>query len=316
MRYKHLKNANVDVSALAVGTWAIGGESYGAVNRNDSIEAIRKMVDCGVNLIDTAPCYGNGMSEKIVGEAIQGIRDKVLLSTKFGLITDIYGRGYKRDGSYKNVMREVQSSMMNLGTDHIDFYYYHKPDGITPLSETMAALNWLKKEGYISYIGFSNFSREEVEEALNYGDIDVQQPSFSMISQENRDLMTWGYSKGIDSFTYGSLGAGILTGAVREMPKFEKNDYRLTFYDFYREPKFSRAMELLTALDKIAEAHNAPVPQVAINWSTQKDFVGTALCGVRNAREAEENCAAFDWELTAEEMALLDSEMARLGLDK
>ncbi|WP_343209413.1 aldo/keto reductase [Anaerolentibacter hominis] len=315
MRYKHLTNANVDVSALAVGTWAIGGDSYGAVNHDDSVAAIRKMVDCGVNLIDTAPCYGNGMSEKVVGEAIEGIRDKVILSTKFGLVTDIYCGRYGRDTSYKNVMREIQSSLMNLRTDYIDFYFIHWPDIKTPIAETMSALNWLKKEGYIRYIGVSNFSKEQIEEAQQYGQIDVQQPPFSMVNQEFVELMKWGHEKGIDSFTYGSLGAGILTGAVRELPHFDENDLRYTFYDFYKEPKFSKIMELLQVMDKIAEAHKVPVAQVAINWSTQKEFVGTALCGVRNAQEAEENCSAFNWELTAEEMALLDSEMDRLGIN-
>lgn len=316
MRYKHLANANVDVSALAVGTWAIGGDSYGEVNTADSIAAIREMIERGVNLVDTAPCYGNGMSEKVCGMALEGIRDKVLVSTKFDLVPDIYIGRYGRDASYKNCLRECQSSLMNLKTDHIDFYFIHWPDMKTPIAETMSALNWLKKEGYIRYIGVSNFSREQIEEAQQYGQIDVQQPPFSMVNQEFVDLMKWGHSKGIDSFTYGSLGAGILTGAIRELPHYEENDLRYTFYDYFKDPKFSKIMELLKVMDKIAEAHHVPVAQVAINWSTQKEFVATALCGVRNVKEAAENCSAFEWELTAEEMALLDSEMDRLGISQ
>ena len=153
MRYKQFKNAGVEVSSLAVGTWAIGGQNYGAVDRNDSIKAIRTMLDCGVNLIDTAPCYGNGSSEKIVGEAIQGLkRDEILISTKFGLITDVYSGGYKKCATYQNTMREVESSLMNLGTDYIDFYFVHWPDVNTPIDETMAALANLKKQGKIRFV--------------------------------------------------------------------------------------------------------------------------------------------------------------------
>ena len=154
MRYKKFKNAEIEVSQLAVGTWAIGGQNYGKVDKNEAIYAIRRMIENGVNLIDTAPCYGNGTSEKIVGEVLKEIpREQVLISTKFGLIPDIYTHGYKKDTSYKNAMREIQSSLMNLGTDYIDFYFVHWPDVNTPINETMAALEEMKRKGYIRYVG-------------------------------------------------------------------------------------------------------------------------------------------------------------------
>ena len=113
-----------------------------------------------------------------------------------------------------------------------------------------------------------------------------------MVNRTFVDLMKWGAAKGIDSMTYGSLGSGILSGAIRTLPDFAPNDLRLTFYDFFKEPKFSKIMELLKVMDQIAESHKKPVAQVAVNWSTQKDYVGTALVGVRNEQEARENCAA------------------------
>lgn len=315
MRYQQFKNAQVQVSSLAVGTWAIGGDHYGAVDRADSIKAIRAMLANGVNLIDTAPCYGNGAAEKIVGEALEGFdRGKVLISTKFGLTPDVFTGGYSRNASFKNVMREVESSLMNLKTDYIDFYFVHWPDANTPIAETMSALNLLKKMGKIRFIGVSNFSREQIEQAEQYAQIDVQQPPYSMVNQTFTELMTWGYDKGIDAMTYGSLGSGILSGAIRSNPHFEENDTRLTFYDFFREPKFSKIMELLATMDAVAAEHERPVAQVAINWSTQKNFVGTALVGVRNEQEAAENCAAFDWELSADEIKRLDDEMQRLQI--
>ncbi len=315
MRYKHLNKSNVDVSEIAVGTWAIGGANYGPVNREDSVKAIRAMIDNGVNLVDTAPVYGNGYSEQLVGEALQdGYRDKVLISTKFGLAGTIINP-FRRDASFGNIMREVASSLQNLKTDHIDFYFVHWPDINTPIEETMTALNLLKSKGVIRHIGVSNFSQEQIEEALKYGDVDVQQPPYSMVNRSAEDLMKWGYERGIDSFTYGSLGAGILTGVYRSKPNFAPDDLRWHFYDFYNEPKFSKVQELLKVMDTVSANHNnVPLSQIAINWSSSKDFVGTSLVGVVNARQANENCAAFNWELTKEEVELLDRKIDELGL--
>lgn len=313
MRYKHFQNAGVDVSELAVGTWAIGGDNYGPVDREASIQAIRTMIDNGVNLVDTAPCYGNGYSEKVVGEALAGgYRDKVLISTKVGLVTS--PNGYDCDSSFKNIMREVESSLYNLKTDHIDFYFVHWPDMNTPFAETMSALELLRKQGKIRFIGVSNFTTEMIEECEKYGKVDVQQPPFSMVDRTFTDLMKWGAARGIDSMTYGSMGAGILSGKYRTTPDFPEGDTRLTFYDYFREPKFSKVQELLKVMDGIAEAHGKPVGQVALNWSTQKDYVGCALVGVRSDAHAIENCSAYDWSLTDEEIATLDAKLDELGL--
>lgn len=313
MRYKHFQNAGVDVSELAVGTWAIGGDNYGPVDREASIQAIRTMIDNGVNLVDTAPCYGNGYSEKVVGEALAGgYRDKVLISTKVGLVTS--PNGYDRDSSFKNIMREVESSLYNLKTDHIDFYFVHWPDMNTPFAETMSALELLRKQGKIRFIGVSNFTTEMIEECEKCGKVDVQQPPFSMVDRTFTDLMKWGAARGIDSMTYGSMGAGILSGKYRTTPDFPEGDTRLTFYDYFREPKFSKVQELLKVMDGIAEAHGKPVGQVALNWSTQKDYVGCALVGVRSDAHAIENCSAYDWSLTDEEIATLDAKLDELGL--
>ena len=300
MRYQMFQRAGVKVSAVAVGTWAIGGTHYGEVNDRDSISAIRAMIDCGVNTIDTAPIYGNGHSEEVVGKALH--------STYTGEV--VY------DCRYDSVFAFCESSMRRLQTDYFDFYYIHwpEPDGRTPIEETMAALNELKKQGKIRFIGVSNITREQIIEAERYGQIDVIQPPFSMVNQSQRTLMEWAAGQGIDTMTYGSLGSGILTGAIRTLPDFAQDDLRLTFYDFYREPKFSKVMELLKTLDEIAESHHCPVAQVAVNWSTQQAFVGTALVGVRNPREAEENCAAFTWQLTEDELRQIDGTLQRLQI--
>lgn len=316
MRYKHFKNADVDVSALAVGTWAIGGARYGEVNEKDSIAAIHKMIENGVNLIDTAPAYNCGISEQIVGRALKGgYREKVLISTKFGIGDGMDKAGViPRDASRKACFAECEDSLRRLDVDYIDFYFVHWPDVNTPLAETMDAMLELKKQGKIRFIGVSNFDKPMIEECLKTTMIDAVQPPYSMVNQSEKELMEWCASKGIASFSYGSLGSGILTGAIREIPNWDPLDFRFTFYDFYKEPKFSKCMELLKTLDEISKNNGHPLAQIALNWSTQKDYVGTALCGVRNVDEAIENCAAFDWMLTNEEMAIIDAKLKELNI--
>lgn len=319
MRYKHFKNAGADISALTVGTWGIAGAnsagvSWGDVDTKESIAAVRRMVENGVNMVDTAPIYGEGHSEEVVGQALKGIRDKVFLTTKFGSYISHFTGTSVRDCKYNTVEREIDESLKRLQTDYIDFYVMHWPDVNTPIEETMAAVNMLKEKGKIRFIGMSNSPKELIMEAQKYAKIDVIQPPFSMVNQTERELMEWAETQGIGTMTYGSLGAGILTGAIRECPEYDPKDMRLVFYPFFKEPTFSKIMELLKTLDAIAEEHGKPVAQVSINWSTQKSFVSTALTGVNTPAQADENCSAFDWELTEEEIARIDSEIKRLEI--
>ena len=316
MRYKKFKNAGVEVSELATGTWAIGGARYGEVNEKDSIAAIHAMIDGGVNLIDTAPAYNCGISEQIVGRALKGgYREKVFISTKFGIGDGMDKAGViPRDSSREACFKECEDSLRRLDVDYIDFYFVHWPDVNTPIAETMDAMLELKKQGKIRFIGVSNFDKALIEECLKTTMIDVFQPPFSMVNQSERELMQWCYEKGINTLSYGSLGSGILTGAIREMPNWDPLDFRFTFYDFYKEPKFSKCQELLKTMDEISAGNGKPLSQIALNWATQKEFVGTALCGVRNVAEAKENCATFDWKLTDEEVAILDKKLDELKI--
>lgn len=315
MRYKHVGNAGIDISALAVGTWAIGGQQWGDVNEKDSIDAIRAMIDGGVNLVDTAPIYGNGHSEEVVGKALEnGYREKAFLATKFSISNDENG-AVINNGSYENAIWECEQSLKRLNTDHIDIYIMHWPDPATPVEVTMRALADLKKSGKIRFIGVSNFDRNLIEEAQKVVRIDFLQPPYSMVEESQKELLAWCETQGIGTMTYGSLGAGILTGAIRELPDWEENDFRYTFYDYFKNPKFFKIMELLKVMDKIAQVRNKPLAQIAINWSTQKSYVSTAICGVRDPQQAYENCATFDWELTGEEMELIDSEIERLQMN-
>lgn len=312
MRYKQFGNTDMKVSALTVGTWAIGGANWGDVNKQDSIRAIHAMLDNGVNSIDTAPGYNFGESERVVGEALKGRRDKVYITTKTAVYND-EKEGFIKDGRKETVIRLCDESLNNLQTDYIDLMVIHWPDinYNTPVEETMDALNELKKAGKIRYIGVSNFNRDQIEEAAKYGVVSAFQPPYSMVNRSQEELMKWTCANGIANMTYGSLGAGILTGAIRELPHFAPDDMRFVFYDFFKEPKFSKVMQLLNVLDKIAANHNVPVAQVAVNWNSQKEFVHTSLCGVRNEKEAVENCRGFEWSLSREEMQTIDDAITQ-----
>ncbi|GHV69100.1 aldo/keto reductase [Spirochaetia bacterium] len=312
MRYKPLGKTGLSVSEVAIGTWGVGGRGWGGADKASSISAMRTMMDLGVNLIDTAPIYGNGSAEEVTAETVKGRRDKLIISTKCGIKLDAPAGTNNKVATRQEVFSGCEDSLRRLGTDYIDVLFVHWPDVNTPIEETMDAMNILKKQGKIRHIGLSNFSIQETEEAAKYAEIAVIQPPFSMVEQKAHDIILWCHKKGISSMTYASLGAGILGGGIRSLTTFGEGDVRNGFYDYFQEPKFSRVMQLLSVMDKIAEARKVPLSQIAINWVTQKDFVLTALVGVRTDKHARENCGAADWQLNAEELALLDGEVSRL----
>ena len=312
MRYKKLSNTETELSSLTIGSMIIGPDNFNDQVSEEFIKSVRALVEKGVNVIDTAPRYGNGTSEKIVGRAIQGIRDKVLIASKFGTYKAV-GRFDVRNATYASIMRECENSRLNLGVDCIDIYINHWPDPNTPIEETMAALNDLRKKGIIKYVGFSNCDQSLLEEAMKYGKVDVLQCQFSLANQENKELMKWAKSNGISVMTYGSLGSGILSGSIRTKEDINKTSH-LSLYDFFQEPKFSNIMELMKCLDKIAAKHNVPVAQVAINWSTQQDYVDTALIGIGSLDQGLENARTFEWSLSTEEIEEIDQEAKRLGI--
>ena len=319
MRYKEAKNAGIKVSELTVGTWGYDPEWWGDADKEQIKTTLYTALDNGVNLVDTAARYGNGSVEKYLSKTLTGAyRDKVYLCSKFGVYAEYIDGLLKlhRDSSYKKVLWECEQSLSRLGMDCIDIYFQHWPDNETgtPIEETMSALNELIKQGKIRYIGFSNTSIEAVEEAQKFGTVSFIQPQYSMVNRNADKLMRWCEEQGIATITYGSLGGGILTGAFRAIPDWPATDARYKFYDVYKEPKFSKIMELLKTMDKIAADNDRTVSQVALNWSTQKAYVASAISGFRKPERAVENCEAFDWTLTDGEIAELDKELARLAL--
>lgn len=319
MRYKPFGNTDMKVSAFSVGTWELGGAFWAKTERNESIEAVRAMVAQGAVTIDTAPVYGFGVptlpdlgygnAEVLVGEAVKGMRSRVQIITKCGLNYDraVGPKSLYKSMSRKEIIEGCEGSLKRLQTDYIDLLFVHWPDLKTPLEEMTDALSDLQKAGKIRYYGLSNFTPEDTLAAHKLLPVSAVQLQYSMVNRSNEAVLRQLHENGIGTMTYGSLGSGILTGTIRELPNFAPNDTRVSFYDYFKEPKFSRIMELLRQMDRIAEQRGVPLAQIALNWSTQRDFVDTAICGVSKPEQALENCAAANWELTDEEMAFLNN---------
>ena len=308
MRFKKLGKTGIDVSVIAVGTWAIGGDFWGPSDDAQSIDTIRAAVDAGVTLIDTAAVYGRGHAEEVVGKAIKGIpRDKIVIATKCGLpINPKRMDKPRRDARYASIIADVNESLERLGTDYIDLMQVHWPDPDTPIQEHMEALEKCKKDGKIRAIGVSNYSTEQIQECMKWGQLDSLQPQFSLIYRTEEEKMKFCRDNGIGVLTYGSLGSGVLSGKYKELPTFPEGDNRASFYPFFKEPYWSRAMALVDVLRGIAAEYEKPVSQVAINWAVQNDFVTSSLVGMRTVAQARENAATGDWELSEASVAQIN----------
>lgn len=324
MQYKEFGNTGKRLSSVALGSWGIGGAGWGEVNRSESKAAIREMLECGVNVIDTAPIYGFvspgeedlgfGYAERLIGETIKDCRDDIFLVTKCGLN---YDREKGPRSMYKSMTKEeiisgCEESLKRLATDYIDLLFVHWPDMKTPAEEVADAMETLMRQGKILHYGLSNFTWEDIcrmDELLHVGA--VQLP-YSMVDRSQEEILKAAKERGIGTMTYGSLGSGILTGAYRTIPSFDRMDARSSFYHYFEEPMFGNIQKLLEVMDTVAEEHHTTPAQVAVRWNVQKPFVDTAILGVSKPEHAKQNCGAFTWELGEGEMEQLDRAIEAL----
>ena len=298
----------LEVSPITLGTWGIGGAGWDDYPDEVRLDTIKAAVEAGINLIDTAPAYNGGRSEQYIGRALEqiGARKDVYIVTKTG--NDFIDGQYVRNGKADNIFALCERSLRNLRTDYIDILLLHWPDPKVSLEETFGAMNRLKEQGIIGHIGASNLTKDQMIEAEKYTEIEVYQPHFSMLTQENEETIRWAHEKGIGVMAYGSLGGGLLTGRYRTVETYETMDNRNRFYGrFFQEPFFSRVMLLLEDMQAIADRHGAAVSEVALNWSRQKPYIDTCIVGAPKRSRVESNVKCLDWNLTAEEMDMLDA---------
>ncbi|MFW6288037.1 MAG: aldo/keto reductase [bacterium] len=302
MKYSEIGN-KVKVSKIALGTWAIGGNFWGESDDAKSIKTIEVAIDSGINLIDTAPAYGRGHSEKIVGKAIKGKRDKVVLSTKCGLTWENKDARTVKNLKPESIRKEIDDSLRRLGTDMIDIYFIHWPDKTTPLEDSLGELSRIKDTGKIRFIGVSNFDIELLSKAVEITNIDCVQPPYSMLDRDiEKDILPFCRENNIAILSYGSLGGGILTGKYTDRSQLKKGDKRGKFYPYFQEPQWSKVQELVDLLKRIAKEHNSPTSHVALNWVRQQPGITSALVGARTPEQARENADSANWDLSEKEL--------------
>jgi len=308
-----LGNADIQLSCIGLGTWAIGGayqDGWGDQDDNDSIATIRRAIDLGINWLDTAPVYGLGHSEEVVGQALGGLRNKVYISSKCGMCWDA-NRNVLFRLKKESVRAEVEDSLRRLNTDIIDLYQIHKPNPEMDIEEAWDTLAELSKEGKIRYAGVSSFSLEQLKRVHAIHPVSFFQPEYSMLEPaiENNGILDFCCLNNIGVITFSSMGRGFLTGKfTRE--KFESlpaDDFRRTTDIFFKEPNFSLNLKLVDSIRPFAERNNKTVAQLAIAWVNRRPEVTSAIVGARTPSQIEQTAPAGDWVLTNEEITALDS---------
>jgi len=311
MQYQEFGKTGLRVSKLCLGTWGIGGAGWDSYSDESRMDAIKAALECGINFIDTAPAYNAGKAECYVGETLNKLkkRKEVVISTKCG--NKFVDGKYLRCGSKESILKQCDESLKNLKTDYIDIYLVHWPDPDVELEETIDAVSTLKKEGKILHAGVSNFSKEQIEEAQKYCKIEAFQPQYSLADRKDEKLIRWAHEQGLGIMTYGTLGGGILTGNYRKLRTFEQTDSRNRFYPYFKEPLFSKVMLLLRTMDQISVERNVPLSQIALNWTLQRPFISSCIIGAQSRDKIEENCKAFEWKLSDDEMQMLEQALKK-----
>ncbi len=331
MNYRKLGKSGIEASVLGLGTWAIGGWMWGGAEEKESIRAIQGAVEIGMNLVDTAPVYGFGVSEEVVGKAIKDRRDKVVLATKCGLVWNKeVGKIYfcsdddmvdPRASKYvvhrylgpKSIREEVELSLRRLQTDYIDLYQTHWQDPTTPPETTMEELMRLKEDGKIRAIGVSNATPEICELYRKEGVLDSDQELYSMLDRGmEKSMLPYCEQNNMAFLAYSPLAQGLLTGKVTPGREFDENDQRNRKERFTPENR----RKVLTMLDEfrpIAEAHDITLAQLAIAWTAAQPGSTHVLCGARSPEQVRENAVGGEVELSEQELATINAAIAKFA---
>lgn len=329
MKKIKLGKSEIELSPIAFGAWAIGGWMWGGNERKDSLRAIHACLDNGITTIDTAPIYGFGVSEEIVGEAIAGKRERYEVLTKAGMSWDgtsgvHYFSSTMNDGTacevYKysgkeSVIAECEASLKRLGTDYIDLYQIHWPDESTPIHETMEALQLLKDQGKIRAAGVSNYSLEQLKEASAAIDLASNQLPYSMVRRDIEvDIMPWCLENNCGILAYSPLQRGLLTGKITPSTTFAPGDSRSSLPHFNMN-NLIKTNGFLDTLRPLAEDKGISLAQLVLRWTLEQAGVSVVLAGARDERQVEQNAGAARVSLSDSEMERINASLCRLVLD-
>jgi len=309
LEYINIKDTNLVSSRIALGTWAIGGWMWGGTDEKESVRTIHVALDHGINLIDTAPIYGYGRSEQIVGEALrqQGGREKVVLATKVGL--DWTTGKIERNSTRQRILQEFQDSLRRLQTDYIDIYQVHWPDPLVPIEETAATLLELYEQGKIRAIGVSNHSPEQMARFETAAPLHTVQPPYNLFERGiERDVLPYALGHGLTTLTYGALCRGLLSGAMHVDRKFSSEDMRKTSDPKFQPPHFAEYLNAASKLDAYAREHfGKRVIHLAVRWLLDQPGVGIALWGARHPEQLAPIREVAGWSLTTADFAAIEA---------
>lgn len=300
MEFRSLGTSEVKISPIIMGTWQAGKEMWVGIDDSETIKALRAAFEAGITTIDTAEYYGNGHSERVIGEALADVREQVVYATK------VFSNHLK----YEQVMEACHRSLKNLKTDYIDLYQIHWPAGSwgtehVPIEETMGALNDLKAQGKIRAIGVSNFSRAQLEEATGYGRIDSLQPPYSLFwRQVEKDARPYCVQNNITILAYSPMAQGLLTGKFGPNHKFDRGDHR-SKNKLFKPENYERVQQALGRLRPIAERNGISLGQLALAWIIAQPG-NCAIAGARNAEQVRQNAKAGEILLSPADLDEID----------
>lgn len=330
MEKVQLGNSDLRVSPVVFGAWAIGGWMWGGTDDRLASEAMKASYDRGVTSIDTAPVYGLGHSEKIVGSFAKEVgRQHLEILTKFGwnwemprgeaLMKGATPGGKDQDiysnASKESIIYEVEQSLRRLQTDYIDLYQIHRPDPSTPVDEMMEACHQLQKQGKIKAFGVSNMAVSMMEEGMEVMNIASSQSPYSMVYRKiETDILPFCAKKEIGILAYSPLQRGLLTGKITKDYEFGKGDHRAS-NKFFKEPNRTNTNKFLEKIQPIAEDHGVTLAQLVINWTVQQPGITAALVGARNAKQATENAEALHFSLSEAEIDSINKKLALVDID-
>ncbi|MDQ3392787.1 MAG: aldo/keto reductase [Bacteroidota bacterium] len=328
MEYRDLGKSDIKLTEITFGAWAIGGWMWGGADKKDALAAIRKSLEMGITSFDTAPVYGFGTSEDILGEALSGKRQEVQILTKFGLSWDTSkGEFYfdSKDNSGKKVkihkyagknsiINECEQSLKRLKTDYIDLYQIHWSDSTTPIDESMEAIYSLMKEGKVKAVGVCNYSAAQMKEANDAVPLASNQVPYSMVLRDiEEEVVPFALKNNIGILAYSPLQRGLLTGKITKDYKFEEGDHRPNTSHF-KPHNLEKTNNFLNSIKPLADDKGATLAQIVINWTIHQPGITSALVGARNARQVEENAKARQIKLSQEEMEFINNKLNDLKL--
>jgi aryl-alcohol dehydrogenase-like predicted oxidoreductase len=305
MELTAIPGTSLKVSPVAIGTWAIGGWMWGGTDEAESIATIRAAFEHGINIVDTAPVYGFGRSEEIVGKAIAEGRRRsdVLIATKAGLQWD--GGRVSRNASRVRLMQEVEGSLRRLRTDYIDIYQVHWPDPLVTIEETAEAMLTLLEQGKIRAIGVSNFSVLQMERFCRVAPLHVLQPPYNLFERAiDIDLLPYCRKNQIATLGYGALCRGLLSGRMQAETAFDGDDLRRTDPKFLK-PRFAQYLAAVDKLDRLARRFGKRVIHLAVRWMLDQGIT-TALWGARHPKQLQPVDEVTGWSLNASAKAEID----------